>query len=89
MDFQKLLEGAGSFTVVFIGMGLVIGWLLKEVKRCREGWTQATERLLEERETRANENQEAAKLLATSEQALTQHDKMIERLLTKWDSLRG
>lgn len=80
--FLKALEG--PYLAVFIGMCLVIGWLLKERSRVLGALEKSNERLLTEREKRATESLETAKLLSDTSQKLGEHTKSLEKVLDRW-----
>lgn len=90
LDLNSLLQNAGPYTIVFIGMAGVIVWLLKERSRILQALEDSTERLLEERQKRADDNLESAKLLASCSDAirnsLADHDKTLEKAMVRWDS---
>lgn len=84
--FVQTLSGAGPYISVFVGMGFAISWLMKERARMLTALESATERLLQEREKRALENLETARLLSDSGQNLDQHTKLLEKVLDRWSS---
>lgn len=79
----KALEGAGAYTAVFIGMGLVITWLMGEVKRQRAVNEKLAERLLSEREERTKEALETAHIVAETTQRVAEHTKVLEKILDR------
>lgn len=90
---NELLEASGPYAIVFAGMSGVITWLLRDRGRLLTELSVRTERLLDERQTRAEEALEAARLLSGSAEivkgALSAHDQRLERLAQAWESLRG
>ena len=83
----KALEGAGPYLAVFILGAAVVTWLLKDRARILVALDSSNERLLEEREKRAHESLETAKLLAESTQKITDHNKSLEKVLDRWPTL--
>lgn len=80
----EALAGAGAYVAVFIGMALVLSWLLKDRTRILTSLEKSNERLLEEREKRAQESLETAKLLSGSSQKIADHTKSLEKVLDRW-----
>jgi len=78
------LTGAGPYISVFIGMGGVIGWLLRDRGKAWGVVESRTDDLLAEREKRAQEQVETAKLLAESAQKFAEHTKVLEKVLDRW-----
>lgn len=78
----KALEG--PYLAVFLGMTGVITWLLKDRANAWLAVGKTAERLLEEREKRAQESLETARLLSESSQRLTDHTKSLEKVLDRW-----
>lgn len=83
-ELLKALTGSGPYFVVFLGMTLVLSWLLRDRTRILSSLERSNERLLEEREKRAQENLETAKLLADSSQKIADHTKSLEKVLDRW-----
>lgn len=79
----KALEGAGAYMAVFIGMGLVITWLMGEMKRQRATAEKLSERLLEEREARTKEALETAHIVSETTQRVAEHTKVLEKFLDR------
>lgn len=84
MTFLESLHGAGPYISVFIGLVAALAWAMKDRSRVLAGWESSTERLLSERETRARESLEVARLLAASNQRLVEHTKILEKVLDRW-----
>lgn len=84
MDLIQALSGAGPYLAVFVGMISVLGWLLRDRSRLLASLERLNERLLEERDKRAQESLETAKLLADSSQKIADHTKSLEKVLDRW-----
>lgn len=80
----EAVAGSGAYLAVFIGMGLVLSWLLKDRTRILSSLEKSNERLLAEREKRAQESLETAKLLSDSSQKIADHTKSLEKVLDRW-----
>ena len=85
--FLIALDGAGPYLAVFILGGGVVFWLLKEITRIRSALDKSNERLLDERDKRANESLETAKLLSDSTQKVAEHTKVLDKVLERqWNT---
>lgn len=84
MGLIESLSGAGPYISVFIGGAAALTWAMKDRSRVLAAWDKATERLLEEREKRAQESLETARLLSDSNQKLAEHTKILEKVLDRW-----
>lgn len=84
MELIQTLQGAGPYLAVFVGMSAVLTWLMKDRTRLISALERANERLFEEREKRAQESLETAKLLADSSQKIADHTKSLEKVLDRW-----
>lgn len=84
MDLLASLSGAGPYISVFIALVAALTWAMKDRSRVLASWDKATERLLDEREKRAQESLETAKLLSASNQKLAEHTKILEKVLDRW-----
>jgi hypothetical protein len=82
-DILAVLQGAGAYSAVFIGMGFVITWLLGEMKRQRATSEQLAERLLSERDKRISEALETAHIVAETTQRVTEHTRVLEKVLDR------
>jgi len=85
----KALEGSGPYLAVFIGMGGALTWAMKDRARILQALDKSNERLLSEREKRAQENLESARLLDASSQRATEHTKTLEKVLDRWTLSAG
>ena len=88
MNVSEWLKVAGPFTApLCAGMGAVIAWLLRELKRSQSRERKTTAMNVELLERRGVELLESAKMLAESgrviREALQGHDRQIERMLEK------
>lgn len=70
-------------SVFILGSGVVM-WVLKDRARVLVALEKSNERLLEEREKRAVESLETAKLLSDSTQKIADHTKSLEKVLDRW-----
>lgn len=84
MQLLESLSGAGPYLSVFIALSAALTWAMKDRSRVLAAWDKASERLLEEREKRAQESLETAKLLSASNQKLAEHTKILEKVLDRW-----
>lgn len=69
---------------MFIALTAALTWAMKDRSRILETCDKTTERLLQEREKRALESLETAKLLSASNQKLAEHTKILEKVLDRW-----
>lgn len=90
MDWSQILKEAGPYTApLCAAMGLAIKWLLSERKELIASLSRSQEREREMGEKRTKELLESATALGESalvvEKALEKHDRMLERVVEKWE----
>jgi len=84
--FFKSLAGAGPYLTVFIGLVAIVMWLMQDRTRVLTSLEKSNERLLDEREKRAAESLETAKMLSESTQRVAEHTKSLEKVLDRWST---
>ncbi len=82
--FLKTLEGAGAYLAVFMLGAAVVTWLLRDRTRILAALDKSNERLLDEREKRAQEAQETTKLISDASVKFAEHTKTLEKVLDRW-----
>lgn len=80
----KSLDGAGPYISVFICMVIAITFFARERKRILAALDRSNERLLDEREKRAVEGLETARLLSASTHKVAEHTKLLDKVYDRW-----
>lgn len=81
MTFLESLSGAGPYLSVFIGLTGALLWAMKDRTRILTALENSNERLLAERDKRAKDNMDAAKMLSDSSQKIADHTRVLEKVL--------
>jgi hypothetical protein len=84
MGLLESLDGAGPYISVFIGMAGALTWAMRDRSKAWGVAESRTNDLLAEREKRASEQVETAKLLSDSSQKLAEHTKVLDKVLDRW-----
>lgn len=84
MDIQALLKEAGPYTAPLCGaMVWIMQWGLSDRARLLKALSDSTRRERELAEKRTSESIESARLMSESNQALHDHDRVLERLIDR------